>query len=248
MYNSGASREGPYRRSGHVGLDLRRVLQRLHGHNPAGASNKCEGHAHTATRSGVLATSEYLLLIAYACVLEGIVVAFSLFSVRDNEPDDLTLYNPVYMWSHTGNITFPMYLQYDYMTVHPPLHYIILGTLSSLHLPPEQTGALPLIILGVIIYCSSILGPFSWSSKLSIMTGFSLAAIVYSYSVTIRPELHILFAWFAAITMLESARLRYWNSKLIFVGSLLLAYASGLHYWALASALVFPVYAVWILV
>src|SRR5262249_31909067 len=35
---------------------------------------------------------------------------------------------------------------------------------------------------------------------------------------------------------------------LIFVGSLLLAYASGLHYWALASALVFPVYAVWILV
>ena len=51
--------------------------------------------------------------------------------------------------------------------------------------------------------------------------------------------------WLAGLLALESARLTNWTLRLLFLGSFLLAYSSGIHYYAALGTLGVVVYAAW---
>src|SRR4029079_15488960 len=64
----------------------------------------------------------------------------------------------------------------------------------------------------------------------------------------IRPDMHAALAWFCGLIFLEAARSREWEIRRLFLGGFFIAYASALHYWVLAAALVLPAYCIYILI
>src|SRR5204863_1551478 len=61
------------------------------------------------------------------------------------------------------------------------------------------------------------------------------------FSFGTRPEVHIQAAWLCGLALLESGRLEARNWKL-FAGAFFLTWASGVHYYAVASAVGLAVY------
>ncbi len=189
-----------------------------------------------------------LLLYAYASFLFLLIVVDVTFTDRPTIGDECGLYNASYMYEHYGKVTYPMQLQFDSMTVHPPLHYFIIGLLMKCGFQVFYAAALPLVVLAFIAFAAAVTSRLSIKSVFALLTGFTLATLAYTSLVTIRPDMHVAFAWFCGLVLLESARLLNWDAKRLFAGSFFIAYASGLHYWAAAAALVLPAYALYIFI
>ena len=187
-------------------------------------------------------------LYLYATFLLGLITLHTMFTDRMTVGDEDGLYNAIYMYQHYGKVTYPMQLQYLNMTIHPPTHYFIVGVLTKLGMQVFHAAGLPLVILALLSFWAILTGAFRVIEKVSVLTGFTLAALVYMPLFPIRPEMHIAFAWFCGMAFLEAARSLGWENRRLFVGSFFIAYGSALHYWALASALVLPAYFLYILV
>lgn len=191
----------------------------------------------------------------YAGAIAIATFLYSFFSPRIPGYEDAGLFNPVYMFLHDGQMTYPAHLYFDAMVIHPPVHYLEIAWLMKL-------GFGLLRAAGVLVFLPMVLGlwlivasRFSVAAKLGLMTGPFCTVFIVSMiagniirpDTLIRPELHLVLVWFAALIALESARVENWNSKKLLLGGFLAAYAAGLHYWA-APAIAMPVvYAVWVL-
>jgi hypothetical protein len=191
--------------------------------------------------------SARLLLWAYGCFLLALITVHVTFTDRMTWGDEDGLYNAIYMYQHYGKVTYPMQLQFDYMTIHPPVHYFVVGLLTKLGLQEFHAAAVPLILITLIAFAVIATSAFSLLAKLSLLTGFTLATLVYTPLLTIRPDMEVTFAWFCGMVSLEAARSLAWDNKRLFLGSFFIAYASGLHYWAGAAALVLVAYSLFIL-
>lgn len=188
------------------------------------------------------------LLYAYSLLLLILIVIQVGFTKRMTWGDEDGLYNPIYMYQHYGKVTYPMQLQFDYMTIHPPTHYFVVGLLAKAGLQAFQAAAVPLVLLAFIAYTSILTSGFSYLAKFSTVTGFTLANLVYTPLLTIRPDMEITFSWFCGLVLLEASRSLGWENRRLFLGSFFIAYASGVHYWAGACALMLPAYFIYILV
>ena len=153
--------------------------------------------------------------------------------------DEIGLQNPVYTFFATGRMTYPMHGQPDFMVVHPPTHYAITALLMKLGLPLFAASAIPIIVLTAILAVVVITGPFSAVVATGLLLGYFVALTTWSEFYTLRPDLHVTAAWFTALVTLESARLRGWSPRRLFVGSALAVLAAAVHYWGI-SALVLP--------
>jgi hypothetical protein len=188
------------------------------------------------------------LLYAYSLVLFSIIVVHVAFTNRTTWGDEDGLYNPIYMYQHYGKVTYPMQLQFEYMTIHPPTHYFIVGLLTKVGLQVFHAAAVPLVLLALLAFGAVLTSRFMLPAKFSLLTGFTLATLVYTPLVTIRPDMHVAFAWFSGMVFLEASRSLGWESRRLFLGCFFIAYASGIHYWAGAAVLVLPAYFIYILV
>jgi hypothetical protein len=186
-------------------------------------------------------------LYAYSSFLFVLIVIQVGFTKRMTWADEDGLYNPIYMYQHYGKVTYPMQLQFDYMTVHPPTHYFIVGLLTKSGLQVFHAAAVPLVLLTLIAFTGILTSGFSDLAKFSVITGFTLATSAYTPLLPVRPDMHVTFCWFCGLVLLEAARSLGWENKRLFLGSFFVAYASGLHYWALACALMLPAYFIYIL-
>ncbi len=94
-------------------------------------------------------------------------LAWAFFTNRKLVLDDLGLFNPPYMYANYGRVTYPVHGQFDRMTVHPPLHYWLLGVLMRAGIPPYYAEAVPplfflflgLFLAGLFYMITSIAGP-----------------------------------------------------------------------------------------
>ena len=195
-----------------------------------------------------LAPGVRTLLYLYALFLLSLIVVHVLFSNRITVGDENGLYNAIYMYQHYGKVTYPMQLQYSAMTIHPPTHYFMVGVLAKLGFQIFHAAGIPLAVLALLSFFAILTSCFPVLEKFAVLTGFTLAALVYVPLFPIRPEMHIAFAWFCGMAFLEAARSRGWERKRLAVGGFFIAWGSSLHYWALASALVLPAYFIYMLV
>jgi hypothetical protein len=205
--------------------------------------NIADEGAATAKSAGALR----MFLWGYALVLLALIVIQVTFTRRNTWGDEDGLYNAIYMYQHYGKVTYPMQLQFDYMTIHPPTHYFVIGVLARAGLQVFHAAAVPLVLMALFAFAAVLTSAFSDLAKFSVLTGFTLAALVYIPLLTIRPDMQVTFAWFCGLVFLEAARSLGWENKRLFIGSFFIAYASGLHYPALPSALILPVYFLYIL-
>jgi hypothetical protein len=187
-------------------------------------------------------------LTGCAVFLFSLIVLWALFTERTPHPDEDGLYNAIYMYQHCGKVTYPMQMQFDRMTVHPPTHYFVVGLLCRMGLDVFHAAGVPVVLIGFLIFIAILTSRFSAVAKVALMGGFTMAVLVYLPQTTVRPEVSILFAWFGGLVLLESARIGGWPDWRLLLGGFLAAYASGLHYWALPSLAMLPFYAlcIWI--
>ncbi|MBI3726500.1 hypothetical protein HY251_21460 [bacterium] len=154
--------------------------------------------------------------------------------------DELGLFNVAYMFAREGSLSFPAQLQYDRLSVHPPTHYLEVGSALRAGLSPYYAEALPaflVLVLALSVICASA---FPDGHKLALLFGVFGTWVVHGiarsdleivhFGFGMRPELHMSLAWFAGLVALENGRLRGWSPRWLFLGSALLTYGSTIHY------------------
>lgn len=181
-------------------------------------------------------------LLIYALALFILLVVDLLFTAEPTWGDDQGLYNVVYNVITSGRTIYPLYGEPDTMTVHPPLHYFIVGMIARLGFHVYHAAGLVPLLWIVAIYWLVFRAPWPASHKLAIFTSVALVIGVYVPLTTIRPEVHLLTAWFCGLLLLELSRSYDWDKRYICVGSFCIAYSSGLHYWALPVNFALPAF------
>lgn len=186
-----------------------------------------------------------------ACTVSLLFVLAAYFTYRGGSVDEIGLYNPSYMFAHYGTMTYPIYGYYDAMFVHPPVHYLLIGLLMRLGMTLYYAQATPTLLMALLCVWLIARGPFSAPVKIGFLYGLWVSMAAFTrFGLELfgmRPEGDLGAAWLAALVLLESGRLRNWNPRQLFAGTLLLAYACSLHYYAAPAALGIAVYAAWAL-
>jgi len=189
-------------------------------------------------------------LVVFLVAVGFIVAAY--FTDRDGAVDEVGLYNPTYMALHYGKTTYPVHGYFDSTVVHPPVHYYAVAVLMRAGVTlyyAEATPALAMLLFALFLIVRSDL-PVSLKLGLSVglYSPIALLSNLRGELFGFRPEMHLGAAWVAGLVALDWGRTRGWEVKRLFLGSFLITYASGLHYYAVAAAggaLAYGALAVW---
>ena len=124
-----------------------------------------------------------------------------------------------------------------------------IGLLARLGFTWYYAEAMPAFLwflLGIVL---TVRGPFPAIVKLGLL--FSIAFLLrvggplgdFGFNIFgTRPEGHVEAAWLTGLILLESGRLEKWRKSKLFAGAFALAWASGVHYYAVAAGLGVAVY------
>ncbi len=154
--------------------------------------------------------------------------------------DDLSLFNPVYMFLHYGKAAYPAYNYFDAMFVHPPLHYAMLAGLMKAGL--NLFHAERILIFSGFLLCVLLLLVSDFSIETKVGGLVSLLVAPYLQNISIRPETGLSYLWLAGLISLQAAANERWNIRKLLIGSACLSIASCLHYFAALSFLGIGVY------
>ena len=86
---------------------------------------KRQGGANGGGPAMTLSPEWAVLVLACFTAAWGATLAYGVD--RNGGPDELESYNPIYMVSHYGRATYPVFFQFDATIVHPPLHSGVAG-------------------------------------------------------------------------------------------------------------------------
>jgi hypothetical protein len=221
---------------------------------PASEHVRSNGGAPKPAATALALTSsplEKLAVLAMASVVSVLLVLAAYFTLRGGSIDEIGLYNPTYMFVHYGQMTYPVHGFFDAMIVHPPVHYLLIGLLMRLGMTLYYAQATPTLLMALLCVWLIVRSPFTAPVKIGFLYGLWVSMAAFSrFGLELfgmRPEGHLGAAWLAGLVLLESGRLRNWNPIELFGGTLLLAYACSLHYYAAAAALGIVVYIAWVL-
>lgn len=178
-----------------------------------------------------------------ACSVWILTCSYSLFLDRELNFDEAGLFNAVYTFLETGRIAYPLHGQPDFMTIHPPTHYVLIAVLMKSGLRLFAAAAVPLLMLTTLVLITIATGAFRFPVALALLLGFFCGTTISAEYAHVRPDLHLTLAWFSGLVMLEAARNHEWSPWRLAVGSALSAYAATLHYWGIAALAVPFVYA-----
>jgi hypothetical protein len=187
------------------------------------------------------------------------VLLAGFFHERMGGVDELGLFNPSYMVSYYGELTYPIHGYVDKpVIVHPPVHTGVIGLLGRMGFTWYYAEATPTVFFLLLSVIFVVRGAFSLPAKLGLLFAIALAAYPgrlpfvahWPYWCEIfgtRPEGHIQAAWMAGLIILENARLKGWPKQHLFWGAAVLTWAATLHYYAWPAVLGIVVYAILIL-
>ena len=184
----------------------------------------------------------FIVCTLLVCVMGCLYLAFL---DRELSFDEVGLYNPPYMFQHYGRITYPVHAHFDDMVIHPPTHYLVIGALMRLGLSLAHAAAAEPVVLLCTAYILLAFSRFPLSIKFGLVFGTFLGALIWNDLLTVRPDLSLALAWTAGLIALESARLSDWSPWRLGIGSVLLVYASAVHYPGILAQASIVFYAVW---
>jgi hypothetical protein len=206
--------------------------------HPGGAEASRPGPNMTAARATVLSFAVFVALL---------VLLSAFCTPRNGDIDELGLYNPPYMLAHFGTLNYPIYGVYKSTIVHPPVHVGFIGLLNRWGFTWYYAEAAPTVLFFLISIVVIVTGAFPPAVQLGLLFSIGVVVGLPVDLFTTRPDGHVEAAWFAGLVFLESARLDRWKAGKLFAGAFCLAWASGVHYYAVAAQLGVVVYAAWAL-
>ena len=135
------------------------------------------------------------------------------------------------------------------MIVHPPMHYFLIGQLMRFGMTLYYAEATPTLVMVLLCVFLIVRSPFTAPVKIGFLYGLWVSMAALSRTGVelfgMRPEGELNAAWLAGLILLESGRLKNWDPLRLFLGTLLMAYACTLHYYAGVGALGVVVYLMW---
>lgn len=176
-----------------------------------------------------------------------VIVQFAFFEPRVGGIDEISLFNPVYMFLERGTLAYPAHGWPDAMFVHPPVHTGLIARLMSLGLSRLTAEPIPGFAMLTISVAAMVGAPFPWQTRAALLSGL-LAAVLSLHAlwwVNMRPDADVLGAWLGGIVLLESGRQRNWSPLWLFAGGFCLAVSAGSHYYAWPAILGVVVYIGW---
>jgi len=209
--------------------------------SPAGAGPPVE----TAAGSAVEPVYWKALFVLCALVICAVGCSYLVFLDRELYFDEVGLYNPPYMFQHYGRITYPVHEHFDDMVIHPPTHYLVIGALMRLGLTLPHAAAADSVLFLCTACLLLVLSRFPLPVKFGLLFGTFLGALIWNDLLTVRPDIPLALAWIAGLIALESARLSDWSPARLVIGSLLLVYASAVHYPGIFAQTALAIYAIW---
>lgn len=180
---------------------------------------------HSLPRFYVLTLAAVALMLAYANLF---------WFAQPLLPDSSGFLNPILEFAWTGDAVYPAHGpdHAEMMVVHPPVYFSMIGALVALGIQPSDAIGLILLILYALVVAAALRARVFDSLKLALMYAAYVAVFVIPRLDGFRPEAAITLAWIAALTWLTAAESRDWPVGCTIFGSLLLAFASSLHYFA----------------
>ena len=189
---------------------------------------------------------DWVLRAATLVVFE--LVILHLYALeRPVKIDEGGFLNPILEYVHHGQVVYPAHGP-DHahsMIIHPPIHYWLVGVLIKMGLDFYPAAVTLPLIATAVLFLAILTAPWSNIFKISFIFGAFIPNILLIDLDPSRSELQMALAWLAGLVFLESARLEGWRPVKLVLGSFLLAYASGLHYFAAPAVAGCGVYLVW---
>lgn len=179
--------------------------------------------------------NERILYLSSATVVCLLAYAYCFHMYRGIAFDEIGLHNPIYMYVTTGQITYPVHGQPNFMTVHPPTHYLLTALLIKAGLPLFKASAAPIFALTALIVALLYTGGFSFGSATGLLLALFLATFIWGELYTIRPDLMVTYLWIGGLVGLQAARNCAWSPWRLFLGSALSVSAACMHYWGIAA-------------
>lgn len=164
--------------------------------------------------------------------------------------DDQGLYNPIYLFSHAGHATYPIYPfpgSMQAMFVHPPGDAVFVGSFQWLTgWPAEASGIGSVLLLIFIALVVIAWSRFSLAAKVGFFAGLAAGVVAWGGEWFLRPDDRLAISFIAGILALETGRLAGWKPGRLFLGALLVCFSCTLHYPGSADVGAVVIYAAWV--
>jgi hypothetical protein len=149
-------------------------------------------------------------------------------------PDSSGFLNPILEFAWTGTAVYPAHGpdHAEMMVVHPPVYSSLVGILVAGGLRPMLAIGLLLLVLYALVIVAALCARVPDSVRLAVIYASYVGVFVLPRVDGFRPETAMTLAWIGALTWLVAAESRTFPAAMVVFGSLLLAFASGLHYVA----------------
>jgi hypothetical protein len=199
----------------------------------------------TIEKNPINQNSLSLYLLTALCLIAIIILLFQCALAQS--VDEIGLFNPIYMYLTTHKLSYPAFVEYHAITIHPPLNYLTTALWMKLGMPLRFAMVMMSFILVLIAFGFLIFSPYQLTTKYVVILAITATIImaIRNYGISVRPDLNVFLAWAAALLTLEGARLSNWSIPQFFIGAFLITYACVLHYFATFSALGIFVYIIW---
>jgi hypothetical protein len=164
--------------------------------------------------------------------------------------DDQGLFNPIYLFSHAGHVTYPIY-PYPGSTevyfVHPPGDAVFVGAFQWLTgWPAMAAGIGSLLVLIFVALALIAFSRFSLAVKVGFFAGIAAGVVAWGGVWFLRPDDRLAISFLAGLLALETGRLGGWATGRLFLGALLVSLSCTLHYPGSANIVAVAIYAVWV--
>jgi prepilin-type processing-associated H-X9-DG protein len=166
--------------------------------------------------------------------------------------DDQGLFNPIYLFTHTGRMIYPIYPfpgSTQAYFVHPPGDAVFVGAIQWLTGWPAMAAGIASLLL--LVFIALVLvgwSRFSFAVKFGLFAGIAAGLVAWGAGSFLRPDDRLAAAFIAGLVGLESGRLAGWAPGRLGLGALLVCISSTLHYPGSADVLSVAIYAIWVVV
>jgi hypothetical protein len=164
--------------------------------------------------------------------------------------DDEGLYNPIYLFSHIGHVTYPVYPfpgSTQAYFVHPPGDAVFVGAFQWLTgWAAMASGIGSLLLLIFIALAVTAWSRFSLAAKFGFFAGIAAGVVAWGGEWFLRPDDRLAISFIGGLLALETGRLAGWKPWRLFLGALLVSLSVTLHYPGSADVGAVAIYAVWV--
>ncbi|MDP6366914.1 MAG: hypothetical protein QF787_12320 [Nitrospinota bacterium] len=202
--------------------------------------------------SALMRSARPRLFPTFVLLVGFLVVVYALFGQRPLDFDEAGIFNAPYMVAEYSKVSYPVWVSrfpesFDTYWFHPPVYYVVLGTVLKFLSAFYAEGVLPAAIFGLCLYFATTMPAQIHEKYAFVLAAFALVVLSVETQMShfgARPDMAATLAWLAGLLAMEKGRRSGWKPIPLATGALLTVFGATLHYITVFYALSIVVYAI----